>query len=123
MIAWRRRKEECPNDLKGCQKNNKSNEPTSVRCGSIQHRRAAEQHSHLQRKGRAAVIPQSESHLAHAVIKREVRSVHDQVENPMRKDRASHNQSRAFAAKSWNKLADDIRTSADQHRTPSRLWV
>ena len=109
MITRRRRKKECPKDLKCRQKNHKAYEPPSMRRSSIQHRRAAEQHSHLQRKRCTAIIPQSESHLAHAVIKRKIRPVHDQIENPMGKDCRSQNQTSTNAAKARHHLADDIR--------------
>jgi len=93
LITWRR-KEECSKHLERRQKNHKSNEPASMGCPSIHQGCGAEQHSHLQRKRRTAIIPQSESHLAHTVVKRKVRAMHDQVENPMRKDSRSQNQAR-----------------------------
>src|ERR1043165_10292206 len=99
MIAGRRREEKCPKDLQRSQKNNKACKADFMYRGAVEHGRAAEQHAHLQSKGRAAIIPQPESHLVHTVIERQIGSMHDQVENPMEKYSRSQNQTRSPAAK------------------------
>src|ERR1051326_625691 len=124
MIAGWRRKEKRPKHLQGRQENHKSNEPSTMSRVSIQHSGPAEQHSHLQRKRRAAIVPQPKSHLAHAVIKSKIRAMNDEIENPVRKHSRSQDQSSPRTTKAWDKLANRKR----QHRPAQhpeqavRIW-
>src|SRR5580765_6362683 len=105
MIAFRWRKEERAKDLQGSQKNNKAGKPCLVCCGSVEKRCTTEQNRHLQHKRSRTMVPQTKSHLAHTVIKREVRGVNNQVKNPVRKYRASDDEPSPRAAQRRKQLA------------------